>query len=584
MAWLTWREVGGSRWLHRLFLVLALLVAIAQSGFYFPRTVDDLFISLRYAQHLATGQGCVYNPGEHVEGFSSPLWLLLQAGTIAAGLDGVTGTKLLSLLSLVAFGWCAERFPRVIFGTGRLCASLGVLSLAANSYVMAWGWLGLETPLYLCLLLAFPLALHWYQDHGALRALVTGVLLGVALGAVRPEAPLFVGLLSASAFAATWRAAGDGGGARRRTAFAASLVAVCLTLLALARFMYFDRWLPHTFDAKQGGGLELGNLASLVTAGAHWSERLLLLSATGASCVLARRGRTEPLAILLGTTMFVALVAADWMPNQRHLLPVWAFGTLAVLAVASRALVVAERGTRWQCLSLALLVLLVRTGLYQARVDSRFAPRDFTTHGHGRTWVRFKTRAAWVDAWDALRRRPPSHVAAMPVSRMGMITQLFRILETAPGDEANEWYVGRDIGRVGYLSPVRVFDTDGLFTPAVPRLLPSPSQDTVSPELLEIAWTHHPLAGEIYENWSSALGRAPALLDNYDVVVGSRRRPVAFVRRGQRPSARLVAARYERVSAQLPQWFFVATLYGECVGAAVERRRNHALHTEGPDP
>src|SRR5881394_385774 len=35
---------------------------------------EDAYITYRYAHHLATGNGLVYNPGERVMGFSSPLW------------------------------------------------------------------------------------------------------------------------------------------------------------------------------------------------------------------------------------------------------------------------------------------------------------------------------------------------------------------------------------------------------------------------------------------------------------------------------------------------------------------------------
>ena len=48
---------------------------------------DDAFISLRYAANLLAGHGLVFNPGERVEGFTSPLWTLLLAGFGACGFD-----------------------------------------------------------------------------------------------------------------------------------------------------------------------------------------------------------------------------------------------------------------------------------------------------------------------------------------------------------------------------------------------------------------------------------------------------------------------------------------------------------------
>src|SRR5205085_9529171 len=40
---------------------------------------DDEMVSMRYAQNLASGNGLVWNPGEKVEGFTNPLWVLLMA-------------------------------------------------------------------------------------------------------------------------------------------------------------------------------------------------------------------------------------------------------------------------------------------------------------------------------------------------------------------------------------------------------------------------------------------------------------------------------------------------------------------------
>ena len=48
-----------------------------------PASAEDAFITFRYARNLASGQGLVYNPGEHVMGFTSPLWTVRNALGIA---------------------------------------------------------------------------------------------------------------------------------------------------------------------------------------------------------------------------------------------------------------------------------------------------------------------------------------------------------------------------------------------------------------------------------------------------------------------------------------------------------------------
>jgi hypothetical protein len=58
----------------------------------FPPYVDDAYIYLRFARHIAGGLGAVWNPGEPpVEGYTSPLYELLLSDCCAVeGCD--TGT------------------------------------------------------------------------------------------------------------------------------------------------------------------------------------------------------------------------------------------------------------------------------------------------------------------------------------------------------------------------------------------------------------------------------------------------------------------------------------------------------------
>ena len=58
-----------------------------------PRGAEDAYITFRYAAHWAHGFGPVYNAGERVWGFSSPLWTLLL--TLAAALRLGVGRILL---------------------------------------------------------------------------------------------------------------------------------------------------------------------------------------------------------------------------------------------------------------------------------------------------------------------------------------------------------------------------------------------------------------------------------------------------------------------------------------------------------
>src|SRR5690606_7353466 len=95
---------------------LALALAGVNLAFFFPRLVDDAFITLRYAENLVEGHGLVFNRGQWVEGFSSLTWVLVQAAGLWAGLDGITATKIAALLATAALLTGVFRMARELFG------------------------------------------------------------------------------------------------------------------------------------------------------------------------------------------------------------------------------------------------------------------------------------------------------------------------------------------------------------------------------------------------------------------------------------------------------------------------------------
>ena len=77
--------------LRRPLLAVALFAAVMfllWLRFYQPpNTVDDAYITFRYARNLATGVGFVYNPGEHVLGTTTPAYaVLLAAASLVSGI------------------------------------------------------------------------------------------------------------------------------------------------------------------------------------------------------------------------------------------------------------------------------------------------------------------------------------------------------------------------------------------------------------------------------------------------------------------------------------------------------------------
>lgn len=571
--------VGTQARLTRLVYLVAACVALLHLGFYFPRTVDDMFIYLRYGENIAAGLGAVYNAGEPVEGFSSPLFMALVALGDVLGVGGVTWTKVLALGSFACVMLGTARVSREVFGLSPLLSAVSVLAVALNSYVVSWTMYGLETPLFMATLLFTILLTH--------RALTvpdrrTGVALGLVGGALtlsRPEGALYLAAIGVGALLNT----GDAKAwiARLRTALLPVIIATGIFLGYLSlRLVYFGRPFAHTYYAKRGHGADLSRLLPLVDQGASPLEvALLVVASLGLIATLVLRRKrlgAMPLLTALACLFFVSLVERDWMPNMRHFLPLVLLMPAAALSLGHH---LPRRGLRIAVTSLSALLVLgasIQVGL----ADARYSPADFSTHGRGQHWIRPKTTSTVRDTWQVFARQTPEHIKRMDGFHHGMLTQVYRLFEADATPLKESWYVGRDIGRVGWLADVRVFDTDGLFTPAITASPAFQKDESIDSHLAEAALDRHVVGTEVYGPWAEAIRVSPKRTTLK--VAPNGHYPFHWVSREVKPpSMQMVRARYERAREKFPSSYYLMTLYGEAVGAAFEKR--YALIAQATD-
>lgn len=571
------------RLVERALPVVLTVCAVAHLAYYFPRVVDDLFISLRYASNLVHGRGAVYNVGERVEGYSSPPWMFAQAIGIALHAEPVTWTKALAVAAFAGLVVALHRVGREQIRAGAWIAWIAPAMVVANSYVVNWTMLGLETPAHLALLVASGFALERFaatNDDDRAQRRRSGAwafVFTTAFATVRPEsllhlAAIVVGVVAASRSRAELRA--------RITRLGVVLVpaGVVLAALLVARRSYYGAWVPHTFFVKgtgAGSAFDLHKLDPLNGEGAPIFERLFLAGgAIGLVVAAVARRVAWPLCATLSCAFFCANVDRDWMPSLRHFLPIYVLVGLGWVALVDDALERLRSRRAGRIVAVGLLALaceiLPLTALQLAVIDNRYSVAE---HDAERGWLRPKSLQLADDAWHALRHREPAHIKAMDGFHMGALTQNFRVLEASAAPIADSWYVGNDIGTVGFYTDVRVFDTAGLFTPAVVQSAAWRHHREVPRSLLERAFEHHPVALELLNTWSPAMVREPDLLAGYEVIERQGDLPIEIAATSlARPSGEEVRRRYRESTARFPQWFYLETLYGESVGAAMDKR------------
>ncbi|MER3458003.1 MAG: hypothetical protein C4309_04615 [Chloroflexota bacterium] len=120
-----------------------------------PRTIDDAFITFRYARNLVAGLGFVYNPGEHVLGTTTPLYTLLLAG-LSRLLNSGDYPSLALILNALLEGLSVVllyHLGQALSGNRLFGVALGLLwAIAPMGVTFAIG--GMETPLVTFLLIA----------------------------------------------------------------------------------------------------------------------------------------------------------------------------------------------------------------------------------------------------------------------------------------------------------------------------------------------------------------------------------------------------------------------------------------------
>ena len=188
---------------------LAIFSAIALAQVYFLRDVvmGDAFIHFVFARGISEGQPFFYN-GEFSAGSTSPLWSL-----ILAPVWKIFGIKIIWLVKVLAGLFVAL----AVFLTFKLAEAtsrnrviaLITAGLFATSFVLPfWAAKGMETPLFVCLVLAS--FLIYLKLVNSRKSLLLEIFLGIILGfaiLTRPEAWFLSAFLGVGLLAQkNWRA------------------------------------------------------------------------------------------------------------------------------------------------------------------------------------------------------------------------------------------------------------------------------------------------------------------------------------------------------------------------------------------
>jgi hypothetical protein len=412
-------DILESRLQIRLTWVAVLAVLSLQiAGFHGLRN-DDAYITYRYGQNLATGHGLVFNPGQRVQGSTSPGAMLLSA--LAYFFFGVASTPT-AMAVVGCLGWTLQ----AIAVYRLLSAALGRASAAAIALAVALGAAGaasfvpLETHLVAAAMLyAFALAREGRWIGAAIAAGVAALLrpdawlggmlvLGVCVWqlrsrALRPAAVFF-------AIALAW------------PLFATFYYGAALPQSAVAKFHQspFLQYLLHELSLP-GESL----LRSATADGWTW---LILALAVAGAIRLVRRDPALGLWVAYGTLHAAAYLVL--LPPGMHTWHLYPWSLLATVCALAALVPVREAKS-----SVVARIRMVAITGSLAMIAWGFV-RDWRSH----------ESSYWSGQRDLVYRRIASFLRT-----------------DAP---AGAWYASIEVGTISFFSQLPAYDLGGLVTRA----------------------------------------------------------------------------------------------------------------------
>ncbi|MCC6414935.1 MAG: hypothetical protein IT582_03385 [Opitutaceae bacterium] len=257
------------------------LLAAALFALYTNHAWEDYYITFRSSQNLATGNGLVFNVGDRLHTFTSPIGVLLPAlAYLLTGNSSVEGALwIFRFMSMAALAGAVAVLLRTVTSRGwRLAGIFLAACVVTDAKTLDFTINGMETAF---MLLFLSLILRAHLVAGPRQALRLGAAWG-GLMWTRPDGCVYIGVL-ALAFLWFHREDFTGGNRRRLLGLYAQAALVC-TAIYLPWFgwawYYYGSPIPHTIVAKSGIGpaRTLAGLAHtlLTLPGAVWQRSTAL--------------------------------------------------------------------------------------------------------------------------------------------------------------------------------------------------------------------------------------------------------------------------------------------------------------------
>lgn len=231
-----------------IVITFSLLLGLAWSNRFMQ---DDAFISFRYADNLAHGAGLVWNPGDHIEGYTNFLWTCLISAGIALHADPVLYSQILGMICFFVSLVVTFKLSKLLFQSDMI-SLLTVLLLGTNYTFSCYATGGLETQLQTALVLTsmYLLVRQTLFRQSSSSSLLSLSLLLTASVLTRLDSLLFAIIIYAGAIAPLWKESLHANERRKKIIVLLAPFLLCIAGWFMWKLSYYGDILPNTFYIK----------------------------------------------------------------------------------------------------------------------------------------------------------------------------------------------------------------------------------------------------------------------------------------------------------------------------------------------
>lgn len=287
-----------------IFSILMIAFVLMYSNMFFQFTMDDSFISFRYAENLGNGYGLVFNVNElpRAEGITSPLYaFVLSIGSLGS-FNLLMSSKIFGLFSLGLVLVIIIQMAKLFYSqndfmsekTINIIALIPALIYVSDPYVIGNAVSGMETmfgTLIFTLFIYQYLRITIHSSYSNVNMTLLGIF-AFLVPLIRPELALGVIALLGLSFLFLPRL-------RKKIGLSIGIFAVLGISYFVWRYSYYELFFPLPFYIKQGGQYALPGLYDVIYFLGHYSLQLLLVAVSAIYVYKSRRSYSKVFFIIL---------------------------------------------------------------------------------------------------------------------------------------------------------------------------------------------------------------------------------------------------------------------------------------------